>query len=787
MAGVIIDNGGAGYSTVGSWSNYNGYGGYNNTLQYNSNGGSGASATWAFTGLAAGAKWLGLSWVGLGSNSTVTPWQILDSNGTTVLASGTVNQQVSPSGELSGGARFQFLASVTISGTSCSVKMTGLASGQVMSDAAVVHPSTDPITSGSIANGNWSSGSTWTGGHVPVSGDLAVINHAVTVAADAVIGDGTASTVLTVGAAGTGSLTVSGAKLTIRGNCAVGLQGTAGTWLVVQNNGATPGGIVFYGNSGVRPTMSLMDDSVMTVTGTSSARCYLRSADTGKGDAASNAGNNAIVRNDPSNGNLRGLYTTIAYCDLYKLGDASTTGLTASRLDNSGFIAHPPFTMDHCAVDSCGVLPDVTISGGTVNFQLTSSTWTGGLATSGFLASISSAAISGGGTRLIDRCVCVGPLSLAVSTDLTITNSYFDDNQNAALSAPWTASRDYKWALLDGCFLHNQVDGSSAGAVNGCGDSTNNYYLANPVSGNSAYANGWLIGYHPLSFLGNVFQSVTTGGGTVLRTSDLVPRDVVYTVKYNIVLSAPGSPVGTNAGVFYDAMNTGANAPYTVTGIIEHNTLCTGTGAGVNIRQQCRASTITSLKGNVFWRVGATGTHTYAADDTNSPLIVDVIPAANVKCNGNFNEKAVPAGTYTAQSCTCQDGTMYSTPMSGATAPGAGDVSGDPQFVDATRNLQGWSTYKGGAGTIADALTRLQADPSLTKTDLIPWVRAGYRPTNVALKAASYAGDASTTDAAGNAWPGAGPDIGAMAYVAASVTGNPYLIQSAHDGGFFGG
>ena len=62
--------------------------------------------------------------------------------------------------------------------------------------------------------------------------------------------------------------------------------------------------------------------------------------------------------------------------------------------------------------------------------------------------------------------------------------------------------------------------------------------------------------------------------------------------------------------------------------------------------------------------------------------------------------------------------------------------------------------------------------------NMINWVKNGYRPTNPLYNGASYPGDPSTVDSAGNAWPAAGPTIGAMAYLAPSTS------QVTFDGGF---
>ena len=71
----------------------------------------------------------------------------------------------------------------------------------------------------STRSGNWSSPATWGGLTPPGAGDIAVINNKVIVTANTTIGDGSSSTVLDVT---NGTLAVTGATLTIRGNSKFG-------------------------------------------------------------------------------------------------------------------------------------------------------------------------------------------------------------------------------------------------------------------------------------------------------------------------------------------------------------------------------------------------------------------------------------------------------------------------------------------------------------------------------------------------------------------------------------
>src|SRR6185437_5345468 len=71
------------------------------------------------------------------------------------------------------------------------------------------------------------------------------------------------------------------------------------------------------------------------------------------------------------------------------------------------------------------------------------------------------------------------------------------------------------------------------------------------------------------------------------------------------------------------------------------------------------------------------------------------------------------------------------------------DVDADPAFVDNTRGLAAWDASLGGPGTIDHALAGLAAvnqtpGTRYTTANLLAFVRAGYQPTNPALRNAGH-------------------------------------------------
>jgi len=160
MSATIL--GSASMTRIGAWSTTTG--GYTNETVYYIAGGSGTNkATWTFTGLTSGAYYaLALTWGAFSNRGTNCTWNILDSNGTTVLATGTIDQTKVAQGLVTGGVAFQWLnAPVTPSGTSLSVQWTDHANSYVTADAALLEPTSDSLNCTALTTGNWSSSGTW--------------------------------------------------------------------------------------------------------------------------------------------------------------------------------------------------------------------------------------------------------------------------------------------------------------------------------------------------------------------------------------------------------------------------------------------------------------------------------------------------------------------------------------------------------------------------------------------------------------------------------------------------
>ncbi len=147
MSDTIILNTDAGYAEpAGSWNQW--VQGFVGAGRYA--GASNSVATWQFTGLTTSVAYkISYYYPPRGDNSTSVPYQILDSDGTTVLASGTMDQTSIPAPYVHGGVATltwtRLSNSVIPSGTSLTLKITntGASGGNVFADAAVICPASD--------------------------------------------------------------------------------------------------------------------------------------------------------------------------------------------------------------------------------------------------------------------------------------------------------------------------------------------------------------------------------------------------------------------------------------------------------------------------------------------------------------------------------------------------------------------------------------------------------------------------------------------------------------------
>jgi len=128
----ILDDGDAGFTTVGTWYLVSGKG-YEDDIHWTSGGSGSVTATWTFTGLEAGTYRIMGTWRGVATNATNAPYTILE--GSTVLGTVRMDQTLWPDDLTDAGGVWETIGEFTISGSTLSVRLSNDVSASVSADA----------------------------------------------------------------------------------------------------------------------------------------------------------------------------------------------------------------------------------------------------------------------------------------------------------------------------------------------------------------------------------------------------------------------------------------------------------------------------------------------------------------------------------------------------------------------------------------------------------------------------------------------------------------------------
>src|SRR5262249_27711057 len=123
---AIVDDGDAtGFSTVGSWTQWNGFG-FHNQVHQGTPGTGSDYVTWTFT-VAPGVYQVAATWAAYTNRADNAPFTVLD--GTTPLGTVNVNQKVAPGDFTDSGASWKALGTFSVSGTTLVVRLSNNADG----------------------------------------------------------------------------------------------------------------------------------------------------------------------------------------------------------------------------------------------------------------------------------------------------------------------------------------------------------------------------------------------------------------------------------------------------------------------------------------------------------------------------------------------------------------------------------------------------------------------------------------------------------------------------------
>lgn len=757
----------AGWTGQAQGANYNADEHYSNT--------SAATCTFTFTGLTNGVSYcLALAWRASSGNSATSGWAAASGGNT---ASGTFNGKVAAKACVTSTVPFQALAILTASGTTATLVLTVPAGAEyLVIDAAAIGPPADFTGIFAVTDGAWSTAGTWAPPAVPAGTATVTVSCNLTVSDARTVGSASFTT------GGTPAITFTAGSLTL----------------------ATGGSLVVSGDilhSAASP-VTMAAGTTLTFKPPSAQQCKWNQTTNSESLIVCNgsSGSHCTVQTDKSLGGLATYMTvgaatnqgiiTASYTDFLDFGDTSHVGVV-TRADNSGSHA---VSITDCTFTRCsysGLFGPATSWDGNLTFQRVKFTSSTLLTLNGNGSSCAAFTFGNNrtsGTRLIDLCAFDAKVSNGDVRQCKVTHCVIQGEWLSLGNSAWPDETYY-----DGNLIYSTGNMFSAyGSLKNC-------YIFNLTNPNPHYWNFATTVTNP-STLNCIFEATPQSAGD---SGDIIGMPIIgsagtFTVTGCLVLNDVNSRSAGKLS-FYNSGGSSTSCQ----AVVEHNTVYSRNLVdvavwGMNETAGATAGIVRSLQANLVWSdASGSGVSNYiAADKLNgSNQATDGITLSDYNATWNGSSGTNLYNVSTSQGSVLGYNNLKITLNSAYPNAQIGihdislNASGGPNFVDSTRGLGTWGATQGGDGTAAGAVAILAANPALigqAGSGLLAWVRAGYRPRNTALAAASYPTDASTADASGNAWAGAHPDIGAMA-MATTIAGNPYYIQAAHDGGFFGG
>ncbi len=758
---VIVDDAAA---TIGGfWNSANSSDGYGYGYRYIQTGFS-STVTYPFPTLPPGTYNLYVAYPANVNRATNVPVTLLDSDGTTVLSTLSVNQEIECLDVLDSKVGWRLLGTFTNTGTGFTVELSSAGANEyTIADAFRVTNYTLETTCAITKQaGDFSDDANWVNGILPTAGNLNIVcRDDMVISEDTTLGDGTAGSYLVVPEMATGSkLTVHGAKLTLRiantalSDDALNYAGPMTEFLEIKHNGSVRGHLSFDCNAGVTPVVNMGYRCQVTLDGTPTAPFLIET------DADSLGGHGYFknVGSESSGGSIYwghdGYAKGVFIGEIYRIGDHANKGFECSMPVNAGggcFMRNVYWDSATCGILDINCQTDVAdVDMKYCRFGNFDDIPLGSHANNpahGICSIAASVAKHPSAVRQLignDFNSHYGWGVRMVNYDFTIKHNCFFTTAVDTVDTPG--------AFFEENLIYvNSPDNAEAG-MSWNGDSLNNFIL-----GGLDWCNA--LGFQlnrSRTHTDNVIQVLTTAGPTIIFGPNDGGTNTTFTYLRNLVLPYQPGGGGCLAQGFHSP-STGTNSPARLDA--RHNTVHTGTSpnyaafsswSGDSGTPQT-ANLVTSIKSNIVISDSASpDTYLFSAVTalTAAALVADIAPALSIDFNAVQGLKNSPAGSFSGVSgdTGISDGTPCHSPMTGAIVPNANGFVLAITFYDSSRNFLTYATTVAGSasgtmmGKVQDAFAYISADPETRIPALNAWIKDGWRVTNIELYNAGHDG-----------------------------------------------
>jgi len=514
----------------------------------------------------------------------------------------------------------------------------------------LIHVSADAATITSAGTGPWSTGGTWVGGVAPGIGDTAIIanGHTVTLTASTTVGTSPADqTTMVVTTNASGKLIINtDVVLTIRGNMlvdaadVVGLEMNPGSKIVMDASVSSQA-YTFKGG----------DDAIIYARGTSGNPAYIESL---------SGYTYGIVTPYLAN---KGPYFDSDYLYFRRLGTSSVTGFTAFA-NSASYYNY--LTIKHAVWDTCGSVYAGAKAGDSVvlieDSKIINPTNTTTVAQFyGFTATT--------GSFTFQRNVITGGnTSFYPATGIDAIGNYFEKNASSGL---YTGGGDRGFKSFT-----NNVVRIDANPLAFVGDVNGSYWFRDDTTTNTkAFANYRLDVNRTLQNSVFDFPTSTDPGVGDIIMPEVVNAGATATISRNLFLpNSLGGSSGKPVSMFFAGVPTAINGNTYVSTAGGEQGVGVGEGGAGDVGQ------VTSFRNNLVW-TPSTKTSGYKFQRQQS-AVQDYVSAANADYNWGWNLADGSEGNGYEALLGYRTTAVFSTGT-----PDVNGGSGDPQFVDTTRNF----------------------------------------------------------------------------------------------------